>query len=611
MSHILQEVIEDLKSKNDLIIIKEEVDPYLVMSAIHLEVYSRQGPAIFFEKVKGTPYRVICNLFGTVERSHFIFRKQWDTVQKSIEIRNNPVVALKQPVKYFKTLLAAKNALPRQVSWNPKAFNEINIQDLPLIHHWPLDGGAFITLPQVYSEHPEQSGLMRSNLGMYRVQLTGNDYELNKEVGIHYQIHRGIGIHHTAAVQKNQPLKVSIFVGGHPAHTLSAVMPLPEGLSEWVFAGMLSGRRFKYSYDPEGYAVSMDADFVITGDIHPNDVKLEGPFGDHLGYYSLKHLFPVLKIKKVYAKDNAIWPFTTVGRPPQEDTSFGHVIHELTGAAIQKEMPGVLAVHAVDKAGVHPLLFAVGSERYTPYDNKQEKPAELLTQAHHILGTNQLSLAKYLFITAQSQFDKSNNIQIDINNEESFIHHCLERVDWGRDVHFMTQTTIDTLDYTGQKLNEGSKVIIAAYGEIKRKLGDKLPELWQKNNGTLVTKGILSITLPSFRSHDASIEEINHIKNILAQLDPKERMSFPLIVICDDSSFLDNNYDNFLWATFTRSNPASDIYGYNESIHQKHWMCEDNLIIDARIKPYMPPALEMPESVKEKANEILKKYWNN
>ncbi len=335
------------------------------MAAIHLNVYKKGGPAILFENVKGSKYPAVSNLFGTIERSKYMFRNTWNQTESVIQLRNDPIKAVKQPIKHVKTGLAASKALPKNTGNRlPAHMEEISITDLPHIHHWPDDGGAFITLPQVYSEDPDKPGIMNANLGMYRVQLSGNEYEPNKEVGMHYQIHRGIGVHQTKATKKGQPLKVSIFIGGPPAHTLSAVMPLPEGLSELTFAGLLAGRRFHYCY-VEGYCISHDADFVITGEIHPNETKPEGPFGDHLGYYSLVHPFPVLRVHKVYARKNAIWPFTVVGRPPQEDTSFGDLIHQLTGDAVKQQIPGVKEVHAVDAAGVHPLLFAIGSERYT------------------------------------------------------------------------------------------------------------------------------------------------------------------------------------------------------------------------------------------------------
>ncbi|MGZ4100038.1 MAG: UbiD family decarboxylase, partial [Bacteroidia bacterium] len=328
----LQECIADLEKNGMLIRIKEEVDPNLEMATIHLKIFAKNGSAILFEKVKGSKFQAVSNLFGTLERSKFIFRDRLEKMQQMVQLRNNPFAALKHPFKYASTGMAAFKALPRKGSFSSAGFNEIKITDLPLIKHWPMDGGAFVTLPQVYTEDIDKPGVMASNLGMYRIQLTGNDYILNKEIGLHYQLHRGIGIHQNKTNKKGVPLKVSIFIGGPPSHTLAAVMPLPEGISELTFAGALGGKRFRYDY-ADGYCISLDADFVITGEVYPNENKPEGPFGDHLGYYSLKHDFPLMRVHKVYAKDNAIWPFTVVGRPPQEDTAFGALIHEISGSA--------------------------------------------------------------------------------------------------------------------------------------------------------------------------------------------------------------------------------------------------------------------------------------
>ncbi|MDE3124989.1 MAG: UbiD family decarboxylase, partial [Bacteroidota bacterium] len=386
----LEACLRDLEKNGHLVRVKELVDPHLEMAAIHLRVHAAGGPALLFENVKGTSFRAASNIFGTLERSKFIFRDTFQLVQELIELKDNPAKALLSPLKHMRTGLAAFKALPlKNPISKPVLANEIQISDLPLIQHWPNDGGAFVTLPQVYTEDVDNPGIMHANLGMYRIQLTGNEYLLNQEIGLHYQLHRGIGIHQTKANKKGVPLKVSCFVGGPPAHSLAAVMPLPEGMSEMTFAGVLGNRRFRYTYI-NGYAISTDADFVITGQVMPGINKPEGPFGDHLGYYSLQHPFPLMKVDKVYAKKNAIWPFTVVGRPPQEDTSFGALIHELTGNAVTKEIPGVKEIHAVDAAGVHPLLLAIGSERYTPF-NPTKQPAELLTIANHILGTGQLS----------------------------------------------------------------------------------------------------------------------------------------------------------------------------------------------------------------------------
>lgn len=601
MYRSLEECILDLERHGHLVRITEEVDPYLEMAAIHMKVYEAGGPALLFENVKGSNYRAVSNLFGTMERSKFIFRDTLAPVQSVIALRTNPMQVLKNPFKHVKTAFSALNALPWKKSGNrPVMAEEIAISDLPLIQHWPMDGGAFVTLPQVYSEDPENPGIMNSNLGMYRIQLNGNEYELNQEVGLHYQIHRGIGVHQHKASKKGEPLKVSIFVGGPPAHTLAAIMPLPEGLSEMTFNGLLAGRRFRYSYE-DGYAISNDADFVITGEIYPNDTKPEGPFGDHLGYYSLVHPFPVMKVHKVYARKNAIWPFTVVGRPPQEDTSFGELIHEITGDAIGTEVPGVKEVHAVDAAGVHPLLFAIGSERYTPYE-QVKRPAELLTIANRILGTGQLSLAKYLFITAEEDRPLSTH------HIEDFLTYILERIDLRRDIHFHTNTTIDTLDYSGSGLNQGSKVVLAAYGKQKRTLCKDVPESLQQlrgyDNPKLVMPGIVAIQGPAFTDYEAVQTEMEDLCTELAARGGLD--SCPMIILCDDASFVSDDLKNFLWVTFTRSNPSHDLYGVNSGYRFKHWGCHQ-LIIDARSKPHQAPHLIPDPAVEKKIERLFAK----
>jgi len=597
----LEESLIDLENKGQLIRIKELVDPYLEMSAIHLRVYAAGGPALLFENVKGSKFRVASNIFGTLERSKFIFRDTLSLVQQLIELKNDPVKALKNPIKNFTAGLAALKSLPlKNPLQKPALFQEIKIEDIPLIHHWPMDGGAFVTLPQVYTEDIDQPGIMKSNLGMYRIQLTGNEYVLNEEIGLHYQLHRGIGVHQTKANKKGLPLKVSIFVGGPPAHSVSAVMPLPEGISEMTFAGVLGNRRFRYTY-VDGYCISTDADFVITGEVYPEDNKPEGPFGDHLGYYSLQHNFPVLKVHKVFAKKNAIWPFTVVGRPPQEDTSFGHLIHEMTGSALQAEIPGLKEVNAVDAAGVHPLLLAIGSERYTPYSPAQQ-PAEILTIANHVLGTGQLSLAKFLFITA----DDSN--ELNTQNIKGYFEYVLQRIDLSRDIHFYTNTTIDTLDYSGTSINSGSKVVIAAYGPVLRELATTVPkclnDLQGFQNPQLVMPGVIALQAPAFINYtEAKVEFTKLDGQLNSNLSSLE--GIPFIIICDDANFVSENINNFLWTTFTRSNPSHDIQGIGTFYNNKHWGCNGPLVIDARSKPHHAPPVVVDPATNSKINYLF------
>ena len=397
-------------------------------------------------------------------------------------------------------------------------------------------------------------------------------------------------------------------------------MPLPEGMPELAFAGALGGRRvrmcvesgerkFALSQRTAGLrpplAMPADADFVISGSIDPTETKPEGPFGDHLGYYSLAHDFPVMKVNAVYHRTGAIWPFTVVGRPPQEDTTFGEFIHELTGPVIPTVIPGVHAVHAVDAAGVHPLLLAIGSERYVPY-SPTRRPQELLTLANAILGQGQLSLAKYLFIAA-----KEDAPNLDIHDIPAFFRHVLERFDPETDLHFQTRTTIDTLDYSaGMGLNAGSKVVIAAAGPNRRELATSVPSGLKLPDGfgepRIVLPGVLVVSGPKFHAEEDT-EPHTEIARLCSQLggEKRELGSLPLVVVVDDSDFTSRNLSNWLWVTFTRSDPANDISGVGAFVNRKHWGCRGPVVIDARLKPHMPPTLQEDPAVMKRVDALF------
>lgn len=586
----LSECVIDLEKNGHLVRVKEEVDPNLEMAEIHRRIFDKKGPAVFFERVKGSPFPAVSNLFGTMDRARFIFRSTLNNVKKIMELKGDPSLFMKNPFRYAPVPFAMISALPRKMDDGAALFSKCRISDIPQIKCWPMDGGAFVLLPQVYSEDPYKNSIFTSNMGMYRIQLSGNDYVQDKEIGLHYQIRRDIGIHHSKAMEKGEKLKVSIFVGGPPAHTLGAVMPLPEGVPEAVFAGVLAGRRFRYSRK-NGHVISLDADFCITGTIDPNRTKPEGPFGDHLGYYSLVHEFPFLNVESVYHRKDAVWPFTVVGRPPQEDSIFGELIHEITAPVTPSAIPGVKALHAVDASGVHPLLLAIGSERYVPYQSR--KPMELLTLANAILGFGHCSLAKYLFIIAGEDAPR-----LDIHDIQAFFVHMLERVNFETDCHFQTATTIDTLDYSGEGLNKGSKMIIAAAGNPKRKLGNeikgdlKLPEGFSEPRTAM--PGVLVVNGPKFIDVVQGEKGAKTFADFLDKAGSPE--DYPLFIIADDSVFVSKNINNFLWTVFTRSNPSHDVYGAGEFIRHKHWGCSGPLIIDARLKPHhAPPLIEDPD----------------
>jgi 4-hydroxy-3-polyprenylbenzoate decarboxylase len=592
----LRACLLDLEQHGHLKRIKIEVDPNLEMAEIHRRVYEAGGPALWFENVKGSKFSAASNIYGTHERCDFLFRNEMKQVEKIVALKSDISNFLKKPLDYLGSPFYSFNALPMR-SWGstPVEYGETTIDQLPLVKSWPMDGGAFVTLPQVLTMPLGSTNIMDSNIGMYRIQLNGNEYITNKEVGLHYQIHRGIGVHHEAYNKSDVPFRCSIFVGGPPSHALSAIFPLPEGMSEMTFAGLLNNRRFRYK-NKNGHIISSDADFVITGTIRKQDKKPEGPFGDHLGYYSLQHDFPVMDIEKVYHRKDAIWHFTVVGRPPAEDSGFGYLIHKIVKPLAPKEFPGLVELHAVDAAGVHPLLLGIGKERYMPFRDK--KPEEILTIANRILGSGQTSLAKYLWIGAED------NGTFNTNDIKGFFDHILQRVDFQRDLHFQTKTTIDTLDYSGTGLNEGSKLVIAACGAPIRNLSNQLQDGFtlpqEFENPIFFQQGILIIQAPKYNTKDSKTTMLMFCE----KMKKYNWKSIPLVILCDDSAFTAANVNNFVWVTFTRSNPSHDVYGIGETYENKHWGC-DTMVIDARIKKHHAPVLEVDKKTKEKVDKIL------
>ncbi len=594
--HNLAACVRDLERTGQLVRVDQEVDPDLEVGAIQRRVYQVGGPALLFTQARGCSFPLLGNLFGTLARARYLFRDTLESIGSLVRLKTDPAELLKHPLAHLKTPIAALTLLPKKVRSGPILAHSTTIDRLPQLKSWPMDGGAFITLPQVYSESPAQPGWRHSNLGMYRVQLSGGQYRPNEEIGLHYQIHRGLGVHHAAAIERGAPLRVNIFVGGPPSLTVAAVMPLPEGMPELAFAGLLGGHRLPLVCRPGELPMPAEADFVISGSIDPQRLLPEGPFGDHLGYYSLAHDFPVVRVERVYHRPGAIWPFTTVGRPPQEDTTFGAFIHELTGPLIPTVLPGVQAVHAVDAAGVHPLLLAIGSERYVPYVAGR-RPQELLTQANAILGQGQLSLAKYLLIVAREDAP-----QLDIHDIPAVFRHVLERIDWRRDLHFQTGTTIDTLDYSGSGLNEGSKVVFAAAGEVRRTLPTEVPGDLRLPPGfaapRLALPGILAVQGPPATGRDDGA--VAAFCSFFGENDPLN--VFPLVVVVDDSDFTARTLNNFVWVAFTRSDPATDIHGIEAATEHKHWGCSGALVIDARRKPHHAPPLEDDPQVEKRVD---------
>ena len=610
--HTLAECVRDLEESGRLLRIRDvEIDPFLELASVQRRAYRKGSPAMLFPRVKGSPFPVLINLFGSDERIRYIFRKTLAGVEALLRLKADPHDVFRHPLRYAGVPLTLLSMLPKKVESGPVLESRTSLGSLPHLVSWPRDGGGYITLPQVYTEHPEHPGFFQSNLGMYRVQISGNDFVQNEEAGLHYQIHRGIGPHHMAALARKEDLPVNIFVGGPPALTLAAVMPLPEGIPELCFAGALAGHRIPMimpSQARPGLPVPAEADFCICGRLPCTEgralTKAEGPFGDHLGYYSLKHDFPLLKVDAVYHRPDAIWPLTSVGRPPQEDTVFGKFIHDLTAALVPTVFSAVHEVHAVDAAGVHPLLLAVGSERYVPFAETRI-PQELITCGLSLFGSTQTSLAKYLLIAAREDPGCPG-----VHRIPEFFDHMLRRTDFSRDLHFITRTTMDTLDYSGISLNQGSKLIWAAAGLPLRSPATHIPSdlvLPQGfSNARLFAPGILLCQGPTHAvprdTQDPGMrgftERLAHIPGFRSGRESSRHPGkglpeeISLVVVVDDAGFAALNWENFLWVTFTRSDPATDIYGADEQTRCKHWGCSAPLIIDARMKSFHASPLE-------------------
>lgn len=598
----LKECVRDLEAHGQLKRIAVPLDPHLEIAAIQRRACEAGAPALLFTHPKDCGFPMLANLFGTRERADFIFRDTLPAVEAIFKAGTDPLSLARKPLQALKFLPHLWNMRPKSVARAPVLARQCGPEELPRLVSWPADGGPFITLPLVHSENPTRKGA--ANLGMYRVQLAGNEYGTG-EIGMHYQLQRGIGIHHASALARGMELPVHVYVGGPPALTLAAIMPLPEGMSEFLFAGLLGGARTRLAR-PAGFELPVlaECDFLIRARIGSR-LKPEGPFGDHLGYYSLRHPFPVARVLDVWHREDAIWPFTTVGRPPREDTVFGNLIHAITAPLVGTVFNGVREVHAVDAAGVHPLLLALGEERFTAYEATR-KPRELITLAMSLLGRTQTALAKYVLIAAHADAPG-----LSVYNVAAFLRHMLERTDFGRDLHFITKTTADTLDYSGGALNEGSRLIWAAAGEKRRDLSIEISGLPQLPSGfsrpRVAAPGILLIQGPVHDlepgTEDSAIGQ--SLGTILASWGDRE--GFPLVGVVDDPDFCAARLDNLLWVLFTRSDPAADIYGARASIIQKHWGCEAPLILDARRKPFHAPPLEEDPAVTRKIENMARR----
>lgn len=569
------EFVKELQIQNELLIIEEEVDPILELAEIQRRVVAKRGPAILFKNVKGSRFSVVTNLYGSERRMKIAFgeepvrfiRKIATTIQhilpptpaKIWDLRNIAFQALKVGLKRVSSAPVLENTLD-------------SLYELPTLMSWPKDGGRFVTLPLVYTESPKTG---KGNLGMYRIQIYGP-----METGMHIQIHRGGGNHYYEAEKEGHFLPVHIYAGGPPALTIAAVAPLPEEISELILASLLLGEKLKIqkNINVSPLPVVADADFLIQGVIPPKIRKPEGPFGDHYGYYALKHDYPIVQVKRIYHRKNAIWPATVVGRPPQEDHWIAEYLQDLLSPLFPVVMPAVKKVWAYEESGVHSLAAAVVKERYQ---------GEAFTGALRILGEGQLSLAKVLLITDQD---------VDLKNfRETFIT-VLGRMNPITDLHIFANISQDTLDYTGPAVNQGSKAIFLGSGkkknDLKTQFKGKLSNSSFKNPkipypGTLVVSG------PKYKLKDGVPAKLLKEKSI---------QDFLFVFLVDDSEDTIRSDHDFIWSVFTRFEPAGDIYA-NTKLIRNHPAFYPPIVVDCRMKTWYPPLTEADSKTIRKVDD--------
>lgn len=578
----LRTFLDLLKREKEFITIEAEVDPYLEVAEIHRRVVEQGGPVLLFKRVKGRKYPVVTNLFGTERRIELAFGpKPAALVSELVQIADSLLPPRGSELWKHRSLafdflkLGTKNT--RHAAVTEVVDQPARLDELPVLTTWQEDGGPFITLPLVYTENPLTK---KHNLGIYRLQV----YDA-QSTGLHWQIQKGGGFHYTEAEALGRPLPVTVFLGGPPALILAAIAPLPEDVPELVLASLLAGEKIKMTRNPLGYAhrLAAEAEFALCGFAAPTERRPEGPFGDHYGYYSLRHDYPVFRVESVFHRSDAIYPATVVGKPRQEDFFIGDYLQQLLSPLFPLVMPGVRSLWTYGETGFHSLCAAVVRERYA---------REALVSGFRILGEGQLSLTKFLILTDTPQ---------DLRDFPKLFEKVLARVNWETDLFIFSNVSMDTLDYTSGKVNEGSKAIMLG-------LGDPVRELPHEFRGAL-PRGVAEAEVFCGGCLVVEGEPYSVEPNQAARLARESVFAeWPLIVLHDDARVARSTTD-FLWATWTRFEPARDIQAAKTELHRHHVTYCGPIVIDARVKPGYPAELVVRDDIAQLVDRRWREYF--
>ena len=577
----LRAFLSYLRDEGDLAIIEAEVDPDQEAAEIHRRVIAAQGPALLFSRVKGSPFPLVTNLFGTRRRAEAAFGdRPFRLVRKLVSmIQEFPpgLGTLWQNREVARAGLLLGTRRCRRGPVTEVVESSPDLRQLPVITCWPEDGGPFLTLPLVYTTSPEKAG---PNLGIYRMQVFGG-----AETGMHWQIGKGGGFHYAAAEERGEPLPVTVFLGGPPCLVLAAVAPLPENVPELLLASLILGRRLEVVAGQGPHPLPAESEFALLGQVRPGRRRPEGPFGDHYGYYSLTHEYPVFEVEKICRRKDAIFPATVVGKPRQEDFYIGDLLQELLKPILPLVMPAVRDVWAYGETGYHSLAAAVVRQRYR---------REAVASAFRILGEGQLSLTKFLLVTDEV---------VDLKDFRKTLTHILERTDPETDLYVFSNLSMDTLDYTGPRVNEGSKGVWMGLGKPRRELprafsGSDLPRAVTAvdvfSPGCLVVGGLGYQEDESFGQRLAESGAFS---------------DWPLIVLTDEPERAVRSATNFLWTTFTRFEPAADLYASRTSVARHHLSYRFPIVLDARMKPPYPKELSCAPAIASLVTTRWREYF--
>lgn len=577
----LRSFIELLRREKQLLVIDEEVDPNLEIAEIHRRVIAQQGPALLFTNVKGSTFPVVTNLFGSAGRLELAFGKRPQNFVQDLVNLTESIMPLKAKKLWDNRQLfmdGLKIGL-KEKKWGPILENcqmPPRLSSLPMLTSWHSDGGAFVTLPLVYTEHPEGKG---HNLGMYRIQRFDDE-----TTGIHWQIHKGGGYHYHAAEQLGQALPMTLYIGGPPALMLSAIAPLPEDIPELMLTSLLIGKKLDMCPDPKGgHQLVAGAEFAIRGTVPPHIRRPEGPFGDHYGYNSLQHDYPVFQVSHLYHRKDAIYPATIVGRPKQEDYFIGDFLQDLLSPLFPLVMKGVRELKTFGETGFHCLAAARVADRY---------PREAFACGLRVLGEGQLSLTKFLILT---------DGDIDITDFPKLWIHVLERINWEQDLFVFANVSQDTLDYTGPSVNKGSKAMMMGLGnektrELPTDFSGNLPPHCRKVKAYL--PGTLIIECADYES----------MPNLGTEIAKNEALKdWPAILLVDNLEGATCSTQEFLWTFFTRFEPAADIYGAKTTVQRFHVGLTPPIVFDCRMKPWYTDILEVDEATRKLVDSRIHK----